>query len=77
MLLGWLVINGLYLAVALWHSGTLAVTCLLPVCYADLKSAKSARVSSDFLIKAIFDFGKTPFSCHELFQRMALLREIP
>ena len=57
MLLGWLVINGLYLAVALWHSGTLAVTCLLPVCYADLKSAKSARVSSDFLIKAIFDFG--------------------
>ena len=50
-------INGLYLAVALWHSGTLAVTCLLPVRYADLKSAKSARVSSDFLIKAIFDFG--------------------
>ena len=42
---------------ALWHSGTLAVTCLLPVRYADLKSAKSARVSSDFLIKAIFDFG--------------------
>ena len=50
-------INGLYLAVALWHSGTLAVTCLLPVRYADLKSAKSARVSSDFLIKAIFGFG--------------------
>ena len=47
-------INGLYLAVALWHSGTLAVTCLLSVRYADLKSA---RVSSDFLIKAIFDFG--------------------
>ena len=50
-------INGLYLAVALWHSGTLAVTYLLPVRYADLKRAKSARVSSDFLIKAIFDFG--------------------
>ena len=48
MLLGWLVINGLYLAVALWHSGTLAVTCLLPVRYVDLKSAKSARVSSTF-----------------------------
>ena len=63
MLLGWLVINGLYLAVALWHSGTLAVTCLLPVRYADLKSAKSARVSSDFLIKAIFDFGNY-FFCH-------------
>ena len=47
-------INGLYLAVALWHSGTLAVTCIFPVRYADLKSA---RVSSDFLIKAIFDFG--------------------
>ncbi len=55
--MGWLVINGLYLAVALWHSGTPAVTCLLPVRYADLKSAQSARVSSDFLIKTIFDFG--------------------
>ena len=57
MLLGWLVINGLYLVVALWHSGTLALTCLLPVRYADLKSVKSARVSSNFLIKTIFDFG--------------------
>ena len=66
MLLGWLVINGLYLAVALWHSGTLAVTYLLPVRYVDLKSAKSARVSSDFLIKAIFDFGNKSISLTDI-----------